>query len=119
MDRGKVPDSIDGTFYRVAQDHATPVSSEFSPANGHGCVTAFRTSKGKVDFKIRYVQSERYKLERSVGTSLWADMASGPLGKHPCINAVLAQTSNTNGIYWAGRLLALGEYFPAVSMDPN
>ncbi|EWZ86344.1 hypothetical protein BFJ63_vAg15567 [Fusarium oxysporum f. sp. narcissi] len=61
MVRGTIPDSIDGTFYRVAGDHVAPVPEKHSPLEGHGAVSAFRIHKGHVDFKIRYVQNDRYK----------------------------------------------------------
>ncbi|KAJ5086749.1 hypothetical protein NUU61_008056 [Penicillium alfredii] len=66
MVRGTIPDSIDGTFYRVGSDHFTPTLPGHSPLLGHGVVSAFRIHKGQVDFKIRYVQNDRYKLERNM-----------------------------------------------------
>lgn len=119
MVRGTIPDSINGTFYRVASDNFTPTLPGHSPLNGHGVVSAFRIHKGQVDFKIRYVQSDRYKVERNKKQSIWADVGDHPLSQHPCVKAVLETTNNTNVIYWAGRLLALGEAGPPYAMDPD
>ncbi|KAE8317669.1 carotenoid oxygenase [Aspergillus transmontanensis] len=119
MVRGTIPDSIDGTFYRVGSDHFTPTLPGHSPLLGHGVVSAFRIHKGQVDFKIRYVQNDRYKLERNLKESVWGDMRDHPLSQHPCVKAVLTSTSNTNVIYWAGRLLALQEMDPPYAMDPD
>ncbi|KAI3571514.1 putative 9-cis-epoxycarotenoid dioxygenase [Fusarium oxysporum f. sp. albedinis] len=59
--RGTIPNSVDGTFYRVG------------PLSGHGVVSAFRIHKGQVDFKIRYIKNDRYKVERNRKQSLWKD----------------------------------------------
>ncbi|CAI7677020.1 unnamed protein product [Penicillium pancosmium] len=117
--RGAIPNFIDGTFYRVGSDHFTPTLDGHSPLDGHGTVSAFRIHKGRVDFKIRYVQTDRYKIERQQRQSFWAQILNNPLGNHPCIRAVLAQSSNTNVLYWAGRLLALREDGPAYALDPD
>lgn len=119
MVRGTIPDSVDGTFYRVGSDHFTPTLSGHSPLSGHGVVSAFRIHKGQVDFKIRYVKNDRYKVERNKKQSLWKDVQDHPLAQHPCIRAVLSTTSNTNVVYWAGKLLALQEMDPPYAMDPD
>jgi carotenoid cleavage dioxygenase-like enzyme len=118
--RGIIPDHIDGTFYRVSSDHNIHTRKDHSPLQGHRVVSAFRIHKGRVDLKTRYVQNDRYKLERNRGQAMWAELIKDhPLNSHPCIQAVIDNTSNTNVIYWAGRLLALQETGPAWSMDPD
>ncbi|KAJ5812425.1 hypothetical protein N7474_008726 [Penicillium riverlandense] len=117
--RGTIPDCVDGTFYRVGSDHFTPTLDGHSPLDGHGVVSAFRIHNGRVDFKIRYVQTDRYKIERQQRQSFWAHILNNPLGNHPCVRAVLEQSANTNVLYWAGRLLALGESGPAYALDPD
>ncbi|KAK5048718.1 hypothetical protein LTR84_005810 [Exophiala bonariae] len=117
--RGIIPKSVEGTFYRVAQDHFTPAPDGLSPLRGHGVVSAFRIHQGQVDFKIRYVQSDRYKLERNRKKSLFSDILHHPLSTHPCVRAVVDSTTNTNVIHWAGMLLACQELGPAYSMDPD
>ncbi|SCO78536.1 probable lignostilbene-alpha,beta-dioxygenase and related enzymes [Fusarium oxysporum] len=119
MVRGTIPDSIDGTFYRVAGDHVTPVPEKHSPLEGHGAVSAFRIHKGHVDFKIRYVQNDRYKVERANRKSMFVDIVGHPMENHPCVRAVTEQTSNINVIHWGGRLLALNEIGQAWTMDAD
>ncbi|KAH8745894.1 lignostilbene dioxygenase family protein [Diaporthe sp. PMI_573] len=118
--RGTIPKTFEGTFYRVAQDQFTPpVDGAPNPLLGHGVVSAFRIHNGQVDFKIRYVQSDRYKVERNNRKTLWPATIQDPLKQHPCIRAVLASTSNTNVIVWAGKLLALQEMDPPYAMDAD
>lgn len=119
MVRGHIPDSIDGTFYRVAGDHATPPLESHSPLDNHGAVSAFRIHKGRVDFKIRYVQNDRYKLERNKGQSFFVDIVGHPMRDHPCVRAVLQQTSNINIVHWAGKLHALNEGGQAWTLDAD
>ncbi|GFF57381.1 unnamed protein product [Aspergillus udagawae] len=92
MVRGTIPDSIDGTFYRVGSDHFT---------------------------LLFLATNDWYKLERNMKRSVWGDMRDHPVSQHPCVKAVLTSTSNTNVIYWAGRLLALQEMDPPYAMDPD
>ncbi|GKT54368.1 lignostilbene dioxygenase family protein [Colletotrichum tofieldiae] len=119
MVRGTIPDNIDGTFYRVAGDHFTPTPKSHSPLDGHGAVSAFRIHKGQVDFKIRYVQNDRYKVERNRKRSFFVDIQGHPMRNHPCVRAVMEQTSNINVVHWAGKLHALNEGGQAWTMDPD
>lgn len=119
MVRGTIPASIDGTFYRVAGDHVTPTPDKHSPLEGHGAVSAFRIHNGHVDFKIRYVQNDRYKVERANRRSMFVDIVGHPMQDHPCVRAVSEQTSNINVLHWGGKLLALNEIGKAWTLDPD
>jgi carotenoid cleavage dioxygenase len=119
MVRGTIPDNIDGTFYRVAGDHVTPTPENHSPLDGHGAVSAFRIHKGQVDFKIKYVQNDRYIVERNRKRSFFVDIVGHPMRDHPCVRAVMEQTSNINVVHWAGRLHALNEGGQAWTLDPD
>src|SRR4051812_46944802 len=61
---GDIPKEIDGTFYRVMVDPYVPPHPQNVPLDGDGLVSAFRFHDGKVDMKTRYVETDRYKLER-------------------------------------------------------
>lgn len=116
--RGCIPPRIDGTFYRVSQDTFTPPHPQQVPIEGHGAVSAFRIRNGRVDFKVRYVQTERYKLERRAGKTLFG-LYKNPWADHPCVRGAVDSTANTNIVYWAKHLLALRESANAYSMDPD
>src|SRR6476661_3255992 len=69
---GDIPASLEGTFYQVAPDpQYPPFLGEDIFFNGDGCINAFRFSKQHVDFKRRYVMTERLKLQRQERTSLF------------------------------------------------
>ena len=63
---GQIPTDIEGTFYRVQCDFQyRPPQNEWPTGfNGDGHVSAFRFANGSVDFKARYVKTERLMAER-------------------------------------------------------
>ncbi|KAJ3464926.1 hypothetical protein MRS44_005584 [Fusarium solani] len=85
---------------------------------GHGVVSAFRISNGSVDFKMKYIQTERYLVERKARKSLFG-LYKNPWTDHPCVKGVVDSTANTNIVYWVGRLLALRESANPYSVDPD
>lgn len=115
---GRIPDCIDGTLYRVSQDPIVPPHSRQVAIEGDGVVSVFRIHKGRVDFKIRYVETERYLAQRKARRSLFG-MYKNPWSYHPCVRAIVDSTANTNIIYWAGQLLALRESGNPYTLDPN
>ncbi|HEY5412855.1 MAG TPA: carotenoid oxygenase family protein, partial [Caulobacteraceae bacterium] len=69
---GAVPPEIDGAFYRVGADHQFPPRfMNDVPFNGDGMVSMFRFKDGKVALKSRYVQTDRFKAERTAGRALF------------------------------------------------
>lgn len=115
---GEIPQVIDGTFYRVANDPFVPPDENNVPIDGDGSVTAFRIHNGRVDMKMRYVETERYKLERKAGRALFG-LYRNPFTHHPCVRAAVDSTANTNLVYWANRLLALKEVALPYELDPD
>lgn len=67
---GKIPDDIDGTFFRIQPDHRfAPTYESDVHFNGDGNVTAIRLSNGRAHFKQRYVHTDRYHHEAKHGKS--------------------------------------------------
>ncbi|RFU34098.1 hypothetical protein B7463_g2207, partial [Scytalidium lignicola] len=115
---GEIPKEIDGTFYRVMCDPFVPPHPGNVPIDGDGSVSAFRIHNGRVDMKIRYVETERYKLERKANRQLFG-LYRNPFTHHPCVRAAVDSTANTNLVLWANQLLALKEVALPYSLDPN
>lgn len=114
---GEIPKEIDGTFYRVSPDRYTPKEGAV-PIDGDGSVSAFRIKDGRVDFKTKYVLTERHLLELRAKKSLFGGFKN-PWDRHPCIRAAIDSTANTNVIYWANRLLALEEGANPYEIHPD
>ncbi|GIJ89494.1 hypothetical protein Asppvi_008436 [Aspergillus pseudoviridinutans] len=68
-----------------------------------GSISAFRFHFGRVDMKMRYIETERYRLERNA----------------PCVRGAIDSAANTNLVYWAGHLLALKEIALPYAVDPD
>ena len=115
---GNIPEEIDGTFYRVMCDPFMPPHPGNVPTDGDGNISAFRIRKGRVDMKVKYIETERYKLERKAGKALFG-LYRNPFTHHPCVRAAVDSTANTNLVYWANQLLALKEVALPYSVDPD
>ena len=115
---GELPVEISGTFYRVMVDPFVPPDERDVPIDGDGSISAFRFHQGKVDMKMRYIETERYKLERKAQKALFG-LYRNPYTHHPCVRAAVDSTANTNLVYWAGHLLALKEVALPYAVDPN
>jgi carotenoid cleavage dioxygenase-like enzyme len=115
---GRIPDDLDGCFYRVGPDFQYPPRYPNNiPFDGEGHVSMFRIRDGRVDLKTRYVRTQRYKAQRAAHKALFG-MYRNPLTDDPAVRDVSRGTANTTVCYHAGKLLALKEDSPPVAMDP-
>ncbi|KAK8159291.1 carotenoid oxygenase [Phyllosticta citrichinensis] len=115
---GEIPKEITGTFYRVMCDPFVPPHPDNVPLDGDGSIQAFRVKDGRVDVKMRYIETERYKLERKANKALFG-LYRNPFTHHPCVRAAVDSTANTNLVYWADHLLALEEGALPYAVDPH
>lgn len=115
---GNIPKEIKGTFYRVMCDPFVPPDPNNVPIDGDGNISAFRFHDGRVDMKIRYIETERYKLERKANKALFG-LYRNPFTHHPCVRAAVDSTANTNLVLWANKLLALKEVALPYAVDPD
>ncbi|KAK4187723.1 putative carotenoid cleavage dioxygenase [Podospora australis] len=115
---GEIPKQLNGTFYRIMVDPFYPLQEGNPPIEGDGNICAFRIQDGRVDMKVRYVETERLRLERQANKRLFG-LYRNPFSHHPCVRAAVDSTANTNLVYWAGKLLALKESALPYAVDPN
>lgn len=115
---GEIPEQLHGTFHRVHPDQQFPPMFENDQFfNGDGMISLFRFRGGKVDFRQRYAQTDKFKLEREAGKALFGAYRN-PATDDASVKGRIRGTANTNAIVHAGRLLALKEDSPALVMDP-
>ena len=75
---GNVPPEINGTFYRIQPDHRYPPMFEDDIAfNGDGAVSAIQIQNGHVDFKQRYVRTDRFQHETEARRALFGRCKHG------------------------------------------
>ncbi|VBB81651.1 Putative carotenoid cleavage dioxygenase [Podospora comata] len=115
---GEIPKELNGTFYRIMVDPFYPLQEGNAPIEGDGNVCALRIKDGRVDLKIRYVDTERLRLERQANKRLFG-LYRNPFTHHPCVRAAVDSTANTNLVYWAGKLLALKESAQPYQVHPD
>jgi carotenoid cleavage dioxygenase len=116
---GEVPGELDGAFYRVHPDPQFPPKlGDDIWFNGDGMISQFRFRNGRVDFKQRWVHTDKFEIERKAGRSLFGAYRN-PLTDDPSVKGRIRGTANTNVIAHAGKLWALKEDSPPVAMDPN
>ena len=115
---GEVPGQLNGTFHRVHPDAQFPPLFENDQFfNGDGMVSLFRFRGGTIDFKQRYVQTDKWKLERTAGRSLFGAYRN-PLTDEEAVKGKIRGTANTNVMVHAGQLYAMKEDSPCFLMDP-
>lgn len=116
---GELPPDLDGAFYRVQPDFIYPPTyANDVPFNGDGNVSMFRFANGHVDFKCRYVRTQRYKAQTAARKALYGTYRNRDTDD-PSVRNLSGGTANTNLIFHAGKLFALKEDSPPVLMDPN
>lgn len=115
---GTIPAAINGTFFRVQPDHRyPPLFEDDIHFNGDGSVTAIRIEGGRAHFRQKYVETERYKLEKKAGRALFGRYRNR-FTDSESVKGVVRTASNTNVVFWRGTLLAMKEDGPPFAMDP-
>jgi carotenoid cleavage dioxygenase-like enzyme len=115
---GELPLDINGTFYQVAPYPQYPLMlGEDIFFNGDGAVMSLRFSEGHVDFKRRYVLTERPLAQREARRPLFG-VYRNIYTNDPSVRGNNNSTVNTSVVEHAGVLLALKEDGPPYAMDP-
>jgi carotenoid cleavage dioxygenase len=115
---GVIPPELNGTFHRVHPDQQFPPMYDNDQFfNGDGLISLFKFRSGKVDFKQRYAQTDKFKLERAAGKALLGAYRN-PATDDESVKGRIRGTANTNAFVHGGKLLALKEDSPALVMDP-
>ena len=116
---GEIPKELNGAFYRVQPDpQFPPLYGDDISFNGDGMITMFRFHDGKVDFKQRFAQTDKWKIEKEAGKALFGAYRN-PLTDDPSVKGKIRGTANTNAFVFGGKLYALKEDSPALVMDPS
>ena len=115
---GDIPEALQGALYRVGPDpRLPPLLGDDVNWNGDGLVTMWRFDRGHVDFRSRYVHTEKYKLERAARRALFGAYRN-PFTDDPSVAGRDRTTANTALYLHAGRLLAVKEDGLPYEIDP-
>ncbi|WP_427967695.1 carotenoid oxygenase family protein [Altererythrobacter sp.] len=115
---GEIPAELDGAFYRVQPDpQFPPMLGDDIAFNGDGMISRFHIHDGQCDFRQRWAQTDKWKAEREAGRGLFG-LYRNPLTDDPSVKGMIRSTANTNAWIYAGKLWAMKEDSPALTMDP-
>ena len=117
---GRIPAEIAGTFFRAIPDPAFPPYLEDGAAvlSGDGMVSALRLAPGRVNFAVRYVETERHRAEVSAGRALFGKYRN-PFTDRPEAVGLDRTVANTTPVWHAGRLLMTKEDGRPYRVDPH
>ncbi|WP_233808796.1 carotenoid oxygenase family protein [Paraburkholderia sp. HP33-1] len=106
---GTLPPEIRGTWFRCGPDpQYPPKTGDDIYINGDGMMSAFRFENGHIDYKTRYVRTERLVAERAARRSLFG-LYRNPFTDDPEAAGKDRTSANTSAFWHGGRLFALKE----------
>ena len=115
---GKIPDEIKGSWYRMTPDpFFPPMYDEENFFAADGVASVFNFANGKVDFKNRYVMTERLIAEQAAGKALFGKYRN-PYTNDPSVEGISGGVANTTPIIHAGKMFALKEDSLPMELDP-
>jgi carotenoid cleavage dioxygenase-like enzyme len=116
---GKLPQEINGSWFQSVPDpQYPPMLGTDTYLSGDGMIRKFAFSNGHVDFKQRYVRTERWQLERRARRSLYG-LYRNPYTDDPSVRGKGRGAANTTPIFHGGRLLTLKEDSRPWEVDPQ
>ena len=115
---GVIPRGINGFYIRNSADHQfPPMYADDLFLNGDGMLHRIAIAGGRADLKTRYVETEKYKRERTARRALFGKYRN-MFTDDPSVEGVERTTANTSVSWHGGRLLALKEASPPTRIDP-
>lgn len=116
---GTIPSALNGYYYRVGGDDAYPTLPGDNVINADGMFSMFHFEDGNVDFRLRYVKTERYLAERKARRRLFGKYRN-PYTDDPSTAGINRDnTGNTYAFFHHGRLFALREDSIPHEIDPR
>ena len=106
---GRLPDGLDGTWYRGGPDWQFPsMHRDQVFIDGEGMAHAIRFDRGRVSYRSRWVHTARFLAQQKAGRSLFGRYRNR-FTDDPEAAGINGGTANTTMIYHGGRLLVLKE----------
>jgi carotenoid cleavage dioxygenase-like enzyme len=120
---GRIPGDMDGAFYRVGGEfYYPPLFPDDAPLSADGYISMFRIRNGRVDFRGRWVETERLRRLREAGRQLYGyyrnPFTDDPVVRDPA-HPNRRTVANTAPVVHGGKLFALKEDGLPHQIDPN
>ena len=117
--QGEVPVGLNGTLYRCGPDRQyPPMTGDDVFIDGEGMAHMIRIEDGHVDYRSRWVRTERFQLQEKARRSLFGRYRNRHTND-PSVQGVSMGTGNTNAIWHGGKLLVLKEDDLPYELDPD
>jgi carotenoid cleavage dioxygenase len=117
--QGEIPKGLEGTLYRVGADRQYPSGrNDDIFIDGEGMVHMFRFDDGHVDYRSRWVQTDRFKVQEKERRGLFGRYRNR-YTVDPAAEGVHMGTANTTAMFHAGKLFALKEDDLPYAIDPD
>lgn len=115
---GNIPDEIQGAFFRAVPDPGfPPFIDKDTYISGDGMIGRFLIHGNRVDFAIRYIETDRYLAEKKENKALFGAYRN-PYTDDPSVRGVERTVANTTPIWHGGRLFLTKEDGPAYEVNP-
>lgn len=116
---GELPPGLNGAWYRMTPDPQFPPRlGDDVFISGDGMISMFRFEDGHVDYKSRYVRTERFLAERKARRALFGAYRNR-FTDDASVQGLDRTVANTSPIWHAGRLLASKEDSLPYEIDPE
>lgn len=115
---GSIPNELNGTFYRNGANPQYVYSENYHMFEGDGMIHAVTFQNGQVNYKNRWVRTEKFLAERMARKSLFGGMRDS-MACDESVKDCSRNTANTNVIWHHNKLLALNEGSHPVNIDIN
>ncbi len=120
---GEIPAEVNGAFFRAVPDNAhAPMFDDDIALNHDGMIARFDITDGpngkSVDFDIRYVETERYLLEKEARRALFGRYRN-PFTDDPSVEGKDRTVANTTPVWHGGRLFMTKEDGRGYEVNPH
>jgi len=120
---GTIPPELDGAFYRLHGDWLyPPLFSDESSLSADGFISRLRFKNGMVDYRARYVRTDRYNQQIAARRQLYGYYRN-PYTDDPAVrdteNPHLRTSANTTPVILGRKLYATKEEGLPYEIDPN
>lgn len=116
--QGAIPEGLSGTLYRNGADRQYPSGrTDDIFIDGEGMFHMFHFHRGRVDYRSRWVRTERFKHQEEAGRALFGRYRNRHTND-ASVEGVHMGTGNTTATWHAGHLYALKEDDLPYELDP-
>jgi carotenoid cleavage dioxygenase len=117
--QGEIPEGLRGTLYRNGADRQYPSGRDDDIfIDGEGMFHMFRFHDGQVDYKCRWVHTDRFEAQAKARRGLFGRYRNR-FTNDPAVGEIRNGTANTTAMFHAGHLYALKEDDLPYALDPD